>query len=378
MSLISTLVILFLPWAIRKLYRFFAPSNTNIVPHPPRTHLDRIATFLLLSCCIFHLSNLLYPPSNFFFTLNVPLDSPSFIIRNNLRDYLSTQKQTYLLHSADSSSGTQNPWIPSSEIFDLDNPLRPKLSYDEIVTKYDYYIYLYDLVKLTSNRQLYALYGESSLLSCDYCSNSSDYFQYYLPSILGFYTSFLVVLGLVTITRRKQNWRFTITITVLGSLMLELLFYSMGSENLMFILPDEWMSTFLFDFTWYLRNLIGLGVSLMVWLVDSKIYKSNEDVMGEVIQNLSTVYAMQKAVQLQQRIVNADSGLRKVMVDGVSGIERNRELIGDDEEVKKVREEAMRRLRLESVMAQAKEFTDRVWGLVEKDQPDDSTPSGQS
>lgn len=114
----SLLLTLTTPFAIRYAYSLFSKRNQPKVPEltrPPRpkTRADRWSTYFLIFCALWQAYHVIVPPPSFLRTIGASVDSPSFIVRNQFREYMTVRFPGWT-----KPAGLYDQESPSKDLFD--------------------------------------------------------------------------------------------------------------------------------------------------------------------------------------------------------------------------------------------------------------------
>ena len=158
----------------------------------PRQRFDSLITFIILIYTISTTYNTLYLPRNFLNLIKGQLDSPTYILRNGFRQYMS---QTYP-EWTESTSQT-NELILSDE-------------------------WLYGKLLSTANRRLYLIHGDEAFVGCKWCTESSDYTYFNVSELSGVYAFAVFIIGFAGYLRRKNFYLVYGLMVVFGLFLLDM------------------------------------------------------------------------------------------------------------------------------------------------------------
>lgn len=100
-ELAYVLLSLAVPFAIRYVWDLYQkarqPRQKDLVRAPrPKTTLDKLSTIVLLLLTVAQVSALIVPPTNFLSDIGASVRSPSFMVRNKFRDYMSERFEGWI------------------------------------------------------------------------------------------------------------------------------------------------------------------------------------------------------------------------------------------------------------------------------------------
>jgi hypothetical protein len=186
------------------------PVATLYLPKRPRKTVDS-AIFLLL---VFYALSATYTlirdaPPDLLDTLKVKTSSPSYVLRNSFREFMS-----------DAYDGWTDGGVPDP-------------NWDEAtITEIQNWEALYVSLKGSKEtRRLYQSVGHVAFLECDWCKDRTDYLLHLASGITASYFLFLVVVGLATSTWRKEAFRMYAVCGILCALSVDAYLIGVGETK---------------------------------------------------------------------------------------------------------------------------------------------------
>lgn len=168
-SIIFTVLLVAFPTIITRGRRIYeAATNKQPSSPPPQTHLLQALTILIILHSVYILYTILFnAPSNIFTALNVPLMTPTSVLRTKLSAYA------------------------------LNDTLPPHT--EALLTR----------LQSIDVRGYYVRFGHETIQQCDYCHSFTDFGLFVIPFAGLQYMRTAVTLGLMTIPGSgKRNWRY--------------------------------------------------------------------------------------------------------------------------------------------------------------------------
>ena len=236
-----------------------------------------VATVLLLLALSSYGYLILHPQESKFSQIGLTSNARTFQIRNNLREYLADKK-------------------PSNKAFELNS--MDTVSRSEIKNEYDEYKVWYELMKNKNQKTLYTSYGDA--VYCEFCKDDMDYAFYYAPSVLKCYLGIFVLIGLVSMTFQKAQWRYSATIFAASVLSCEMSLIFMSKELL-----DALQYTYNWDKADQARHVMFfiLAVAMLVKNRPNMTKDDIEQVHCDELESLSVkAFKAAKIIQLKQQV----------------------------------------------------------------------------
>ena len=165
-------------------------------------------------------------------------------------------------------------------------------------------------------------FGHDAFLLCDWCKGDTgdsfgglDYFLYILPSLLFTYSLFFAILGVVTATDRKSNWRLygTIVICITASIDLYYILLENDKGDTKDILSNGNMNDkppFILAFS--IRYVVFGILCFLIWLIDANNSSkwSNEEMLLMARTNLQNCYSRMVITRVAKSTIFGDDRLR--------------------------------------------------------------------
>ncbi|TPX49964.1 hypothetical protein SeMB42_g00560 [Synchytrium endobioticum] len=308
----STLVTLGLVFAIPHIIGFVSrlrhkSTGTPTPAKKPRTTYDDACTFLLVATClVFVGSAIFYPPPSLMKELGLSIDAPSFVVRNRFREFMNVNFQGW--YEGWSNPINAPPGVIMVPARDSDAPQTPGWGTPEIRAKALYYERVAEKLKSDELRKLYHRYGESAVLGCTWCQEESDYFLWLTPSLGFVYGGVLILIGLTTMTRRKEAWRMYAVIACTALAVSESYIYMSTDIR---ILPGQTLVETLYEMIVFYRKVFLAILVLCVNFVDTGDDYSDLDLLDGIGMRTSTYFSRLVAARLARGVTLGDDQLRK-------------------------------------------------------------------
>lgn len=301
-------IIFFLPALIGKSFKIvreFRKVKFSILPWKPKRVFDKIVNYVVIIYIVSKLASIfLFDSENFFARTNCRMDSPSYVIRNHYR--------TYLENWADANPDVANIVKFLENSSDISSLEENTLHRDILNLQY-----LSEQLKSKEKKYFYSKFGENAFLHCDYCTNDYDYMMYLAPSILYEYSLFLILIGALSSSSHKSNWRIYGLFTAFISLSLEaygLVFTSQPSsasfEPFDAIFGDD-MFTLRFEKILIIRNILFIMFLLIAYLLDNEKDLKLETIFDQLRTSLGTSLAFLQSTRIQNAAITIDENLSK-------------------------------------------------------------------
>jgi len=172
MYLLATIVAALI---VPRLIHYLLKSKAPLKPELARQRGDKVMSIGLIVYAIFLIYN--HATSiHFLDDLQCNVNSPSYVLRNAYRDYMLR------VHPEWSETSTDNVYATNTAK-------------------------LYNRLRSVEERSLYVTHGHQAYTQCSWCTESSDYLIFRVPTILALYAIASVMLGLASSIRRKSHWR---------------------------------------------------------------------------------------------------------------------------------------------------------------------------
>ena len=300
-------LLFFLPSIISrafKLYRSLSQKNFSILSWKKQKLSHKFSNIVVIIFIVLKLKSLFLSGSENFFSLtHSRIDSPSYIIRNNFRDYIQRWSEADPL---------VRKIIESPETLLEDSQYSGKPSFKRFVDLKK----LSEALKIKEKKIFYVKYGEAAFLNCDYCTADYDYLMFIFPSILIEYCMFLIIAGILSLSYFKSKWRNYSIILVI------LLF---GAETYAFMVQPFSPTTFepydvLFGddlFTLRFEKLSFFrNASFLVFLIFSLIFDYGKDnsleaALDQLRSSTETSLSFLQATRIHDAVLSIDENLKK-------------------------------------------------------------------
>lgn len=302
-------IIFFLPALIGKafkLFREFRKIEFSILPWKPKRVFDKIVNSVVIIFIISKLASIfLFDSRNFFARTNCRIDSPSYVLRNHYR--------TYIENWAETNPEVANIVKIQDNSYDISGHEGKALHKDILNLQY-----LSEQLKSKEKKYFYSKFGENAFLHCDYCTNDYDYLLYSAPNILYEYSLFLILIGALSSSSHKSNWRIYGIFTAFISLSFEvygLVFTSEPSSASSFepfdaIFGDD-MFTLRFEKILIIRNILFILFSIIAYILDNEKDMKLETIFDQLHTSLGTSLAFLQSTRIQNAAIAIDENLSK-------------------------------------------------------------------
>ncbi|RUS25401.1 hypothetical protein BC938DRAFT_472229 [Jimgerdemannia flammicorona] len=309
-STIQFFLFLAAPYLIRRIQSMFnrQPTAQARPPPPPRprTLSDRAVTVLLIVTAVYQLYCVLHQPINLFQLLDVNFEAPPYV----LRDLLLGHAEILLFTTG--------------------------LTAEELL----------DRLRTTHSRHVIATFGQDALLDCTFCRESGDYMLYVLPGIASTYALVVVVMGLATMTWRKQDLRNYATIFLVSMGVVELYSFMtytpvMNDRIGFYQKADKY------------RRLAFVALVGALLVFERGNERTDIEVLSDIAREQETLINRSKAQSLQRASVMRDSNLRRLHAEYYKRLEIADGVVSADTEFQQARAQAMSRLDVERLMKDA-------------------------
>lgn len=306
-------LIFFLPAILGRAFKLFRELKTRkftLISWKNQGIYQKVITGIVLIYVIFKLGSIsVFGRQNFFQKVNVRLDSPSYIIRNHYRSYLQSWAE-YDSIIKEMTGALEN----ESELEKFnDHPL-----YSEFLNMQK----LSEQLKIKEKKNLYSKFGEDAFLNCDYCKNDNDFIMYLTPSAIFEYSLFLILIGLLSSSFSKSNWRNYGLLIALVSFAIEayaFVFPTQSSTNFEpydAIFGDD-MFTLRFQKIKFIRDAIFTVFSLIVLLFDYGKDMRLRTSLEQLRNSIETSLEFLQATRIQDAALAIDETLQKFVTDSV-------------------------------------------------------------
>ncbi|RKO93167.1 hypothetical protein BDK51DRAFT_43121 [Blyttiomyces helicus] len=317
MSWTTIILWIVVPWAFKQASAYFqkAPPGPKRVPRP-YTRGDRISTgiFLLLALQQASLC-LLYPGPNLLKDLNVPLEAPTYVLRNAFRRHMAARFPGWQ-EGADYAAALESQGLPppaaqlTGQVQELERA--------------------HELLKPVSSRLQYLAVGHDAMVSCTWCVEPSDHRLYILPSIAASYVLALLALGAGTCVWRKARLRRH-GILALGSMAIVDFYYLLLRSP---PLTELAAAQSAFNDALLARRLAFVVLSVVAAFADEKDEPSEESLVHDISTRLQECWTRGQAFRLARAATLGNGNLRKKFMEFYKEQEAANDAIVNDVEYK--------------------------------------------
>ncbi|KAJ3178361.1 hypothetical protein HDU87_003676 [Geranomyces variabilis] len=327
MSYLTLFLWIGLPLLVSKGRAYFKKTPSR--PTHPKSVYDKYATAFLLFVAVLQLCACVVRPPNVLVDLGIGLETPSFVLRNTFRNHMAARYPGW-------ASGAVRPEDEA-----------------RVATAEK----IHESLKTTSARKEYLRHGHAAHIECGWCTEPRDYALYAAPPILVSYGLMLVLLGIGTVTWRKQLWR------TYGAVFIGLIAIC---EFYMFAMHDAVLSEA--DGTaWSLYNSVrmwrhaGFAVlALLAALVDRKDEWTDEDVVKDILGKNQVIYNRSQASRLARAATLTDSNMRRKFMEHYKEHEAVNDAIDRDLEYKEIRDKSLQKYDLDKLMQEASALSGNI------------------
>lgn len=304
-------VIFFLPTILGRSFKLFHElkrKNFCLISLKNQNILTRAISFLSLIYIIFKLGSIsILAPENFFEKINARIDSPSYIIRNHYRKFVESW--------AESDSNIKKMYAAIENESELnkfnDTPL------------YSTFIELQKLseqLKIKEKKSFYSKYGEKAFLNCDYCISDNDFIMYLIPASIFEYSLFLIIIGMLSSSSSKRNWRnYGLLIALICFAIEGYAFGYPSQSSTQFELYDAVFGDDIFTLRHekitFIRDAILIIFTSLVLLFDNGIDLKLKVGLDQLRNSIETSLEFLRASRIQQAAVSMDETLQKFVID---------------------------------------------------------------
>lgn len=353
--------IFFLPSLIGKIYKIYQnlkKKEFSMFSWKKQSLSCNILNALVLVYVIVKFgSTFFFGSENFFYKVDARIDSPSYIIRNNYRTYV----EQWAINNADINeikSLTENE--AESNKFQGSSIYK---SFLDMQT-------LSEQLKIKEKKAAYSKYGERAFLNCQYCSADTDYLMFLAPYAIFEYSIFLIVLGVLSSSSLKTNWRLYGLIVAFVTLLFEI--YA-------FIFPSQSLSGLeLYDvafgddmFTLKYEKIVFIREALLsLFLLIALIFDNSKDlrlktILDQIRNSLETSLAFLQATRIQSAAISVDENLQKYVHDSTSTNKSKLSSIISDPVFRQKVAESGHKLNIEELMEQRNKKIDDLFVLMQ-------------
>lgn len=305
-------LLFFLPTIISravKLYRSIVIKNFSIFSWKKQKLSHKLSNIVAIIFIILKLKNLFISgPENFFSLTNSRIDSPSYMIRNNFRDYVQSWSEydplvRKILEAPEASSEDS------------------QFSAFPVFKRYLNLKRLSEALKIKEKKNFYSKYGESAFLNCDYCTADYDYLMFLVPSILREYCLFLIVSGVLTISYFKSKWRnYSIILSIIVFAAETYAFMVQNSSSSTVFEPydilfGDDLFTLRFEKISFLRNASFVIFLLVILIFDFGRDHSLEASIDQMRSSAETSLSFLQATRIHDAVLSIDENLRKFSIE---------------------------------------------------------------
>ncbi|KAJ3158177.1 hypothetical protein HDU86_003132 [Geranomyces michiganensis] len=327
MSYLSLALWIGLPLLYSKGRAYFKKTPSR--PTHPKSAYDKYATAFLLLVAVLQLCASAVRPPNVLKDLGIGLETPSFVFRTTFRNHMTARYPGW-----------------------ADGAVRPE-DEDRVASAEK----VYESLKTTNARKEYLRHGHTAHVECGWCTEPRDYALFAAPTIVMSYGLMLVLLGIGTVTWRKQLWRTYGAVFVGFIAICE--FYMFTMHDAVFTEAD--------GTTWSLYNSMRMWrhvgfalLALMAALVDRKDEWSDEDVVKDILGKNQVIYNRSQASRLARAATLTDSAMRRKFMEHYKECEAVNDAMDRDLEYKEIRDKSLQKYDLEKLMQEASALSGNI------------------
>lgn len=251
------------------------------------------------------MSIFLFAPENFFLTVNSRIDSPSYVIRNQFRNFIAewSEADPKIKHIISLK-------LAGSDLYDF-----PEKA---LLTKYENMEFLSEQLKIKDRKLFYSKFGETAFLGCKYCSSDFDYLFYLSFSVLFEYVLFLGLVGILTTEPLKSNWRpyglLISFISIFFEIYSHLLQDHTGFEIYSIIFSEDFF-TLRYEKITFIRQMLFISFLLVVLLFDNGKDFRLQTILSKIQKSLETSVALLQSSRIQEAATSVDETLLKFVLE---------------------------------------------------------------
>eukprot|EP00835_Amoeboradix_gromovi_P001520 NODE_70_length_23697_cov_0.294771.p9 type:complete len:310 gc:universal NODE_70_length_23697_cov_0.294771:15367-16296(+) len=274
-----------IPYAIQKFSNWrtakvFTKQEYRLKEQEKRRGHSIFANVLLLTSLVIFGYLILNPDESMFTKIGLSPKTRNYELRNTLRSYLSDM-------------------IPSDPAYHI-NSMDP-VSISGATNDYDKIKVWYEMMKNKGKRSLYTSYGDA--IYCEFCKYEIDYAFYYAPEVLKCYLGLFLLIGLVTMTYHKSQWRLSASVFAASMLVSEMSLIFMSKETL-----DMVQYSYAWDRANQARHVLFFLLTVAM-LAQNKPNVTKDDTQEMYCDELDIlsfkIFKIAKLLQLKQQV---DSG----------------------------------------------------------------------
>ncbi|KAJ3053266.1 hypothetical protein HK102_011731 [Quaeritorhiza haematococci] len=217
---------------------------------------------------------------------------------------------------------------------------------------------LYPVLKTKENRRMYLNFGHDNFMGCKWCKEENDYALYSMPSVVFAYVATFVVLGVATISWRKEHWRLYGVIVVSVIACVDAYMLTLSEDR--FKVEDEAKVEAVFNSTHRIRHIAFALLAIVVWFFDRSDEWTEIDILKDVIQKGQVMYNRSQAYRLAKAAALSETELRRKFMEYYKQKEAVNEAITRDLAYQEARQKALRSYNLDKLMSDAGAFSQSV------------------
>lgn len=272
------------------------PHNTSTFGHKSFISSEKLWILLFIIYCI--ISLIYSKPANIFDDLALPYDAPSFRLRNRFREYCENR----LFADQHFNEVTSNF-----------RPIRQKSSSDaqkgdpsDFVSEYEWLSELFYLLKNSSNRFIYLVYGQDTFVLCNWCKSESEYLLFSLPALFSQYLVAGFVFGVYSSTSGSLYLRKYVALYLISVFSLDASFRLLPKEYMDLLVHElkELMNLNYRMFQFRILAFVAIGIAILC--ADRKSKTLSEHILS-LLKRQKYNYLTTKSVQLLQLAISEDS-----------------------------------------------------------------------
>jgi hypothetical protein len=331
--LVDIVLMIAIPWLLRFIYqRFSRPKSNANTPKPANqptkwTRLDYAIHALLAITLLWSLHALFWkPPADFFSLIDAPCTDPNFLVRNRFRAYADQQRRTDPQFDEPQAGLRWPRWRQGDPEGD--------------VSQFEFYSALFELLKSTSNRHVYLMYGQDALAQCSWCVDEYDYMLYAIPSVLMQYFIAMIVVGSVTSTSKKSILRMWLVWMMMSLLSTEIMMYLIPAEYFPEVFGVKYLP--IFQYCHIARHACISLVMVMAFFWNRERAVDRERVeMMEIMKSVEEDVVLMKMNRLQKMVIFEDEDLTRQYVTHLQQHRQERMQVHADPNVQQMREQLL-------------------------------------
>lgn len=339
-------LVFFLPTIIGRtlgLFRHFKRDNFSIAYWRRQRAVSKLGGLLVVLYITYKLlSMFVLGTENFYATVRVRSDSPSYMIRNQYRNYVSQWMEK------DARVAT---------IVEMKERSADMSDYPDktLLRRFEGLEFMAEQLKTKEKKGFYSKFGEEAFLRCEYCTTERDYAMFLVPSVLFDYAIFLIMAGMLTAAKTKSKWRAHGLLVATLVLTFEM-FSVFMQDNLSFELYDLVLGkdyyTLSAEKRVFIRNASFVCFLVIACLFDYGLDLRLQKSVDDIRKALDASLALLQSARLQKAAVATDETLQKFIGEQQKGRSTNLAQITNSASFRQKVAEAGSKLDLEELTRQ--------------------------